>query len=332
MHFKTYSATGNIIGIAYYPDLSTIEKFVASRQMRRRLKQLGIAHGCDSIMVLVKDLYDTEIIHTVVFEPNNETSLGIISTMCGNGVRALAAYAEKYMTVQKWPLKVVTQSGTLEIQKLDDQTYRVLMGTLFTDTDSLKRYVSTGLFTDAPILTDVPLPQTFARELPLPFAAGRPVCSIGFTSTQADASRADGEPHMIIELGGSSVGRVESLQKIAKQYGPLICKNRTFFPSEINVNFVAHNPIKPDSVLNCTFERNLGNDAKKCVTQACGTGSTVVAAERMRKTGLSKISVRCLGGKLHIERLNNLFYLSGDVQPVQTSPREFALPAIPTAL
>jgi diaminopimelate epimerase len=63
----------------------------------------------------------------------------------------------------------------------------------------------------------------------------------------------------------------------------------------------------------CTYERNLGDDPEKSVTQACGTGCTFVGAEQMRKLKNNKVVAQCLGGNLVIEKKGNSIYMSGDV-------------------
>ncbi len=65
------------------------------------------------------------------------------------------------------------------------------------------------------------------------------------------------------------------------------------------------------SILNCTHERNLGNNPHHSVTASCGTGSTAAGAIMLTKNKLKKIIVKCLGGRLIIEKRQSQYYLHG---------------------
>jgi len=307
-NFVTYKATGNIIGVAYYPEFFDMSVFMKDRNLRRRLKDTAIENKCDSVMVLAKTV-EAPFLRTVVFEPNAGED-GAFSTMCGNGVRAVAVYAHEYLKYRAWPLNLRTESGVLAIEKTGNRSYRVRMGSVVSNTGSLHRYVNTLYFPGYSTLTDVPIPANLLRKVnTLPFGPAGPLCSVGFSTAEAHTNHADGEPHMVIELE-ESVRSMEELKKITQRCGPFICGNQDIFPFGINVNFVVTRKDKTDSFLICTFERNLG-DTEKSVTQACGTGATFAGAEQMRKLKLSKVVAECLGGKLKIEEQGGALYMSG---------------------
>ena len=310
-NFVTYKATGNIIGVAYYPEFFDMSVFMKDRNLRRRLKDTAIENKCDSVMVLAKTA-DIPFLRTVVFEPNAGED-GAFSTMCGNGVRAVAAYAHEYLKYRAWPLNLRTESGVLAIEKTGNRSYRVRMGSVVSDIGSLRRYVNTLYFPGYSTLTDVPIPTNLLRKInDLPFGLAGPICSVGFSTAEAYTNHADGEPHMVIELG-KSVRGMEELKKTAQRYGPFICENQDIFPLGINVNFVVPHQDKTGPFLICTFERNLGETAEKSVTKACGTGATFAGAEQIRKLNLSKVVAECLGGRLQIEEQDGAFYMSGSV-------------------
>lgn len=312
LHFITYSATGNIIGVAYYPGLFDIQKFIDNIDLRKNLKALAITNNCDSVMILVRT-QDISTLKMVVFEPNCD-NLGTFSTMCGNGVRAIAEYVQEYFGFSSWPLSLITQSGILEIEKISDNSYQVLMGSIVTNKSALCSYVNPQYFLENSELIDVQIPKNLLQKLnTLPFSSRGSVCSIGFSTSENDIAKADGEPHMMIELKKSLVKTLEDLRDVAEKYGSIICNNRNIFPLGININFVISDEKNCGSFLVTTFERNLGDDPKKSVTQACGTGCTFVGSEQIRKSKFNRAVINCIGGELIVEKNNNLFYLSGKV-------------------
>lgn len=308
-NFVLYSATGNIIGVAYYPEFFDMNDFMRDRNLWRRLKDTAMENKCDSVMILAKS-EESPFLRTVVFEPNAGGE-GAFSTMCGNGVRAVAAYAREYLKYSAWPLHLRTESGVLEIEKTGNRSYSVRMGFAVSDKASLRRYVNTLYFSKCSTLLDVPIPPDLMRKIDtLSFGPAGPVCSIGFTTAETNADKADGEPHMVIELDGRLVTTVAELKKVTQKYGPFICSNQGIFPLGMNVNFVVSQEDNKGSFRVCTFERNLG-DTEKSVTQACGTGATFAGAEQMRRSNSSKAVAECLGGKLQIGERDGALYLSG---------------------
>ncbi len=312
LHFKTYSATGNIIGVAYYSDIFDIQDFVDNLKERRHLKSIALKNHCDSVMVLIKNSLSR--LETIVFEPNNDDEHGAFSVMCGNGVRAVADYAATHLHYLSWPISLQTRSGILKVEKLSNNTYKVGMGNIVTRRSVLRPYIDSRFFSKKSYLQDVAIPPVLLKKLrTLNFGNNGAVCSIGFSTTETDIHKMNGEPHLMIELKKQSVSHINELRKIAQHYGPFICENKNIFPLGINVNFVVPDQRNKNSFLVCTFERNLGDDPEKSVTNACGTGCTFIGIEQMRKLKTRKIVAECLGGRLTIEKKNDFTYMSGDV-------------------
>ena len=117
----------------------------------------------------------------------------------------------------------------------------------------------------------------------------------------------------MIEMDYSSIHTLNDLKIAAQKFGSAICNDTYLFPLGINANFVVRDKKSSGSLLVCTFERNLGDDPQKSVTQACGTGSTFVCSEIMRKMDTSRCVAACLGGQLVVEKNRESLYLSGEV-------------------
>jgi len=134
--------------------------------------------------------------------------------------------------------------------------------------------------------------------------------SIGLNGDADTEGNVDGEPHIMIEVPSDQAPDLSTLRKLAVDAGPIVTKALSYFPREINLNFVVVQGMDPVDgkvhVLNCTHERNLGNDPDHSVTAACGTGSTVSSGTLLRKyfpDELDKVVVvHCTGGDLEISR------------------------------
>lgn len=132
----------------------------------------------------------------------------------------------------------------------------------------------------------------------------------GFTSSNQDSP--DGEPHLCLRFTDGLA--IEELRELASQFGQTISNNFLAFPEGINANFYSQ---AGDSFRLVTHERNLGFVAERCITQSCGTGSTVVGAIRIdaqhgkqQSRDISEEIVSSLGGDLIIERENQALYSS----------------------
>jgi len=309
-----YSAAGNLIGVAYFPALLNIQDFVENAGLRKDVKKIALQNNCDSVMILIGSASLQNSFKTLVFEPNGAGPDGSFSTMCGNGIRAVAEYAREHLRTDDWPLPIGTRSGILEVESISPGSYRVKMGRIWSSRAALRDYINPDYFPGKENLLDVNLPPELKKEADeLPFNELGTRCSIGFSSTEDGLERADGEPHLVLELDGAYVWSLAELKEITASCGAAICTNKKIFPQGINVNLVAPNPAKPNEFMICTFERNLGDDFQKAITQACGTGSTFAGAERLRKTGRKRAVAECLGGQLIIEERGGDAYLSGGV-------------------
>lgn len=307
---EVFDGCGNVLGVvplteADYPDASD---FREDPELRGFLQRWGREIGSDSVMVLTghPGRVDELGYHYAmfVFEPNGEDLMGLpggISTMCGNGVRAVAAFLR-----QRYPIavdaRIMTLSG-IRIVEFDEDLFTVDMGKLTFNAADLETYVdSSQAFVDGKgRYLDVPIPESIVKQLS-PITSAKS-WSIGLTGDRING-RIDGEPHVVIEIPANEASDLVALRKIAVGVGPIITKNSRLFPKEINVNLIIQagsNEDKKMTILNCTHERNLGNDAEHSVTQACGTGSTVAAGFIMEKnSGLHQVEVKCLGGNLTI--------------------------------
>lgn len=287
-----------------------------NRTLRSTLTRLGKKNDVDSVLVLTGNplrFYQQGYHYEMyVFEPRGVSENGLaggISIMCGNGVRAVAAFIQKQFpgTVEA---RVMTLSG-LRTVKIDGNLYTVNMGELTAKSYDLKNYIHTSLVpaNDHDDYIGSPVPREIIDKLS-PFVDVR-TWSIGLNGNRNNDGSIDGEPHIIVEVPRHLISDINQLRKLTVAAGPLVTKNIKFFPKEINVNFIVVDKVgKELEILNCTHERNLGDDADHCVTPACGTGSTVAGGfilERYPQT--RSVLVHCTGGDLVISRRkgNNLF-------------------------
>lgn len=241
---------------------------------------------CDSIMCLPEDWKMHPA--TIVFEPNAKhlRNLGGFSTMCGNGIRAVAEFISK--ETGKSEIKIATLSGNLNVVRVGEN-WQTKMGKLYDGLDYVKQYV---------------------KNYPLLSEPDFSLLGFGITSTAKDVI--DGEPHLVLRCQDNL--SLEQLYHLAYMNGQRITKDLRSFPSEINCNFVS---LQKNGTLNLvTHERNLGDNPQKSITQACGTGSTVTAGILMQLQNIEKIIINCLGGSLEVDQPDENLYLTGPVMPL----------------
>lgn len=280
-----------------------------NRNLRNIFTRLGKKNNVDSVLVLTGNplrFYQQGYHYEMyVFEPKGKSENGLaggISTMCGNGVRAVAAFIQKQFpdTVEA---RIMTLSG-LRTVEIDGNLYTVNMGEFTSSTNDLKKYVnndivktnSEGNFIDSPI------PEEILSDLNNIIPVNK--WSIGLNGDRDKNGEIDGEPHVIMEIPRHLISDINQLRKLAVAAGPLVTKNTKFFPREINVNFIVVNRTgKELEILNCTHERNLGDDADHSVTPACGTGSTVAGGFILERYPRARsVLVHCIGGDLIISK------------------------------
>lgn len=319
---RLYDACGNIIGIAPLSQVNYHGDFRNDFALRTFLLEWGQKNNCDSIMVLTGDprLRKSQGYHVkmYVFEPKGNDSSrlpGGVSTMCGNGVRAVAHFIGQVVDNTD-TLEIMTGSGLRNISIQGNNFYQVNMGKFFSQASALSRYINTkkvqsrnGYFIDSPIPEDI-------RKLISKYVSVAN-WSIGLNGDIDSNGNIDGEPHVVLFLD-QNIKDIFYLRRVAMQIGPLITKNLELFPYEINANFVVNSRKNKDSisVLLCTHERNLGSNPQHSVTAACGTGSTAVGAlisKKYKLTDKQMVNVFSPGGKLMISKRKENLFMTGSV-------------------
>ncbi len=281
----------------------------SNRTFRNTLARLGKKNKVDSILVLKgnpRRFYQQGYHYEMyVFEPNakDENDLaGRISTMCGNGVRAVAAFIQKQFP-DITEARIMTSSG-LRIVEIDGNLYTVNMGNITAKNDDLKNYVNTDL-----VLTnsqgdyiDSPIPKEILDKLSAFIEVRK--WSIGLNGSRNKDGNINGEPHVIVEVPSNLISDINKLRKLAVAVGSFVTKNIKFFPKEININFIVVTKEGKDfEMLNCTHERNLGDDADHSVTPSCGTGSTLAGGLILERYPEARsVLVHCPGGDLTITK------------------------------
>lgn len=290
----------------------TKDDWLRDYSLRNVLVELGVENKVDSILVLTGDPeklsqqgYHYEM---CVFEPRGKSGDGLaggVSTMCGNGVRAVASFIKKQSPDTK-EAKIMTLSG-LRTVKINKSNYTVNMGETTTKSCDLKNYVDSSLVhtNNNGNYINSPIPKEILNDL-FPLVNVR-TWSIGLNGSRSKEGSIDGEPHVVIQVFQSHISGIKQLRTLAVTVGPLITKNTKFFPKEINVNLMVVDKIgKESEILNCTHERNLGDDADFSVTNSCGTGSVVAASLILKKNpDVLSVVVHCIGGNLKVSKALN---------------------------
>lgn len=302
-------------------------------ELRKLLTDWGREINSDSVMVLTGDPLkaDEQGYHVTmdVLEPNGDDGSGLgggISTMCGNGVRAVAAYVKESLPdVQEVVVK--TRSGIRRIKiergSNGEDLFVVDMGELTTRSRDLASYVNQAKVT--PNLegqyVNYPIPKEIRQRLANVIDVK--TWSIGLNGDR-NLGKIDGEPHLVIEVPRDQVKDIADLRRIAVEAGPIITKNLDVFPQEMNANFIVRDGVDEEGrfvIWNCTHERNLGNDPDHSVTAACGTGSTVAGGLMFVKyveDFSQTILVKCTGGDLEIAKNGTMsFLMKGPAQRVK---------------
>ncbi|HEX9061523.1 MAG TPA: hypothetical protein VF941_15190 [Clostridia bacterium] len=327
-HLLHYEGCGNQLGVvpltlAGYP-LEAGDAWKADPTLRKMLTEWGREINSDSVMVITGDPLNADEqkyhVSMTVFEPNGDDGSGLgggLSTMCGNGIRAVARYVQEYVRDNGGDpdlrtVKIKSGSGERNVE-IEGENFVVDMGEFTTAPKDLAQYVrqpsllrrkgsqagADGRYIDAPI------PAEIQRKL-ADYTSAK-TWSIGLNGTRNEAGAIDGEPHIIIEIPRNEVDDIDQLRALAVAAGPVVTKNLGYFPGEINVNFVVYDHVDDEGRLviwNATHERNLGDDADHSVTAACGTGSTVAGGVMFEKYGANAVNrtvvVKNTGGDLEI--------------------------------
>lgn len=271
--------------------------------LRNHLTYLGKSYQTDSVLVLTGNpsyiLQQGYHVTMDVFEPRGKDRrhpelTGTWSTMCGNGVRAVARYL-----LDKGLLSVFiqTRSGNRNIAILPHNQFRVCMGEFTTDAHDLQRYVRGDVT------------KLFRHQKNVDIAN----FIFGLNGTR-EHGIIDGEPHLVVFLN-NSLPSVEALMKLCTIVAPAITTNRSYFPQDINTSLVilGEQDGKTQSVIACTFERGV-----EYVTGSCGTAATVIGSYLLsHNKNIEQVRVQMPGGILTIESdPQNRYYMTGPANPV----------------
>lgn len=282
-HFEGCGNQLGVVPLTLAGYKGTDESWKKDARLRAILTKWGKEINSDSVMVLFGDPrksdeqgYDVKMF---VFEPSGDDGSGLgggISTMCGNGIRAVAAWEQEIVPGKK-KFNIMSMSG-LRVVDEENKLYTVRMGEFTDSAKDLSGYVDTNrvLPNKDGVYLDSPIPQAILNGLSKFTSADK--WSIGLNGTRGTNGKIDGEPHVVIEIPESEAKDLKELRRLAVTAGPLVSKRLDLFPLEINVNFIVVKRTNEDGkfeIWNGTHERNLGNDPDHSVTAACGTGSTV---------------------------------------------------------
>lgn len=298
----TYVACGNRVLIHHLNDASDLKRLRTKRSDLTRLAKLGMKHKADSVMVVTGD--PNTIITMNVFEPHAFFLNGndqAWSTMCGNGIRAVAQYLDDYYKIDT-QCSIKTPAGNQLVER-SQNGWKVHMGNFYNSAMDLQSYVITILDR-----------QDIKYIVNSPAIDYKPY--IGFHA-QRNIENPDGEPHLV--LFHNSAKTLQDVKIQADILGPILTTYSDWFPKEINTNVASIQSVdsihRRIDVLLATYERNI-----YYVTQACGTGSTVVAAsvlQRLQLHGEWNIHIQNLGGELIVQITENeSYWLSGPAEEV----------------
>ncbi len=318
-----YSGNGNIIGVVLFKDNLPAD-YKINAHLRESLAEWGQEHDVDSIMLLTgnPNLLERQGYHfrMDVFEPlgsDDSGAVGSWSSMCGNGLMAASLFYEDNFEQldEGGQVQVQTKSGLRASTKVGSGRYSVCMGEFTHNLNDLVKYVSSSATSGNsetlrnPVL--IPEISDFAHNW-----------SVGLSGNRDELNEIDGEPHLIlINQDDNQPFSIVTLREEAVRLGQSVTKNTELFPNEINTNFVVvqgnDRNRRQMSTIACTHERGLGDDSDHCVTDACGTGATAIAATLYRLYNLDDnymVNVQMPGGLLQVYRDDNQFYLTGSAK------------------
>lgn len=363
-NLHVFEGCGNMLGVVsltaagYEGDR---DSWVTDEGLRRKLVEWGKKIHSDSVMVLTGDPLKADEqggyhVTMDVLEPNggNGSDLGGLSRMCGNGVRAVAAYVKESLPdVQEVVVKARSGLRRIKIERGSngEDLFVVDMGELTTRSQDLSGYIASLKKGEIDKLRPEEKKERLAARRLIPNLEGRYIgnkipedvrerlaalgidvrsWSIGLNGDRDDSGKIDGEPHLVIEIPRDQVKDIADLRRIAVEAGPIITKDLDLFPEEMNANFIVREKDEEGKdfvdeqgrlvIWNVTHERNLGNDPDHSVTAACGTGSTVAGGLMFGKypeSPFQTVLVKCTGGDLEIAKGRTGFLMKGPAQRVK---------------
>ncbi|HEX9061782.1 MAG TPA: hypothetical protein VF941_16510, partial [Clostridia bacterium] len=257
-----YEGCGNKLGVVpltlagYPPEAGDAWK--ADPTLRKMLTEWGREMNSDSVMVITGDPLNADQqgyhVSMTVFEPNGDDGSGLgggLSTMCGNGIRAVAKFAREYSRdaggdPDLRQVQIMSMSGLRNVDVEVDgekEMFIVDMGEFTTTPQDLAQYVKQSEWFRRGSKTgrngqyiDAQIPRSIRGDLARFTSASR--WSIGLNGTRNAAGAIDGEPHIVIEIPRAEIDDLDQLRALAVVAGPIVTKNKRYFPAEINVNFV----------------------------------------------------------------------------------------------
>lgn len=287
-----YSGCNNTFFIYQLADEQDFLQFKQDKEKQEALAVLAREHIVDSVMVVYRvadaDMY-MAVYEPHAFDPHHLDHAW--STMCGNGIRAVAQWLYDHHE-QKDTYHIKTQAGMSQIVR-EGNDWKVAMGTFFHGSHVLSQYV-------------LPAYEQFLEKgLSFPWF-------VGFHSHNHE--HPDGEPHLVVLHNDE-----QSYKTYLQKTGPLITKNAELFPHEINTNVAVITNVDEEkkivSVRAATYERHI-----YYITQACGTGATVIGSSLFSHLKLSSdwcIRVQMPGGQLLITKNDQgEYFMTGEAHQI----------------
>jgi diaminopimelate epimerase len=298
-----YNVCGNRLILIHLKSFSYYDK-----GFRHYLKDLGIDNGADSVMVLTGNPADREDqgfeVTMDVFEPRGNDSKnphlpGSWSTLCGNGLRAVAHYLKTNSNDDKETFIIHTKSGLIYVDALPSGEFQANMGEFTVSQRNLSQYV---------------LDFNFSEWIPKK-VRGFTIkdIAVGMNGIKDSYGRINGEPHLVLFMDQHI--NIMDLKKLAEEISPGITINRRVFPDDINTNLAVVKKCEGSTltVTACTFERGVNY-----VTESCGTGATAIGSYLLNSNPrIDTVRIQMLGGTVHVTRAeNNGFMMRGIAEQI----------------
>lgn len=245
-NLKHLNIDGNKIAVCK-TELQTLEKIKRDFALRKIITS-NYRKKIDTLMFYANI---ENKVSCLAFEPNHGNT-GEITTVCGNGLKAIASVIPQDLS------GLVTGAGTFTIKK-NGRDVVINFGKFLSTKKIEKDFLNIGL-------------KEIKKSI-LPFCVHygvkTPVVTIGYNAQNKDFV---GEPHLVI--GTFSLLQQKKLRSFARDSGLLLRRLNTF-KIECNITFFSFSEMKGNICrLNaCTFERHLGGNPKIAITGSCGTGS-----------------------------------------------------------
>jgi len=238
---KKLNVDGNRIAVLKIDPKIFLDSFIDEKRLElvRHFKS-----DIDTVMLVQEQI----IASCVAFEPNHGDK-GAITTVCGNGLKAVASVLGDS--------SLQTKAGNFNVQNTEDMT-QVFCGSFIASKKMTEKFTGQKNlnieFEIEKIIHDVK--KSFQ------------IISFGSNVT---SSKFAGEPHLVL-FSLEDLDQIQ-LKKLARKIAPPIRASK-LFNCEVNITFASlqmHTP-KKSKIFACTFERHLGDDPSFAITGSCGTG------------------------------------------------------------